>query len=198
MDEAERCHKLAYIAYGRLLAQGTAAEVIARQDLTTWAMLGPDLAALSEQLQGQPGVEQIAAFGDDAPRHRQRRARARDARCAQATRAPAARVEPVDTGLEDVFIHLMQQATDNWGRRSRASADLANVGVLAARAGGRSCSRSSCSCARDRITFAMIIGMPIIQLDAVRLRDQHRPEAPADRGDRRRTTASSRAASSRR
>ena len=34
---------------------------------------------------------------------------------------------------------------------------------------------------RDRLTFAMIIGMPIIQLDALRLRHQHRPEAPADR-----------------
>ena len=28
MDEAERCHRLAYIAYGKLLAQGTTAEVI--------------------------------------------------------------------------------------------------------------------------------------------------------------------------
>ncbi|WP_042567736.1 ABC transporter ATP-binding protein, partial [Ralstonia solanacearum] len=33
MDEAERCHKLAYIAYGELLAQGTAADVIASQRL---------------------------------------------------------------------------------------------------------------------------------------------------------------------
>ena len=30
MDEAERCHRLAYIFYGKLLAHGTAAEVIAR------------------------------------------------------------------------------------------------------------------------------------------------------------------------
>ena len=34
---------------------------------------------------------------------------------------------------------------------------------------------------RDRLTFAMIIGIPIIQLDALRLRHQHRPEAAADR-----------------
>ena len=31
MDEAERCHKLAYIAYGELLAQGTSAEIVASQ-----------------------------------------------------------------------------------------------------------------------------------------------------------------------
>lgn len=35
MDEAERCHKLAYIAYGKLLAQGTSKEVIESQDLAT-------------------------------------------------------------------------------------------------------------------------------------------------------------------
>ena len=28
MDEAERCHALAYIAYGKLLAHGTVREVI--------------------------------------------------------------------------------------------------------------------------------------------------------------------------
>src|SRR5207253_4702114 len=58
MDEAERCHKLAYIAYGRPLAQGTSAEVVASQDLATWSVEGDDLAALSAQLQGQPGVDQ--------------------------------------------------------------------------------------------------------------------------------------------
>jgi ABC-2 type transport system ATP-binding protein len=29
MDEAERCHRLAYIAWGTLLAAGTAAEIVA-------------------------------------------------------------------------------------------------------------------------------------------------------------------------
>src|SRR5436189_4324056 len=60
MDEAQRCHKLAYIAYGRLMSQGTAAEIIAEQGLTTWTVVGGDLEALSRSLKGQPGVEQIA------------------------------------------------------------------------------------------------------------------------------------------
>jgi ABC-2 type transport system ATP-binding protein len=64
MDEAERCHKLAYIAYGRLLALGTAAQVIAAQGLTTFAVQGPDLSALSERLRSMPGVEQTVAFGE--------------------------------------------------------------------------------------------------------------------------------------
>jgi ABC-2 type transport system ATP-binding protein len=113
MDEAERCHKLAYIAYGRLLVQGTAAEVVASQRLTTFAVFGPDLAALSEKLQGQPGVEQIAAFGDTL------HVTGADASTLEQTLqrtivGTSYRVEPVDTGLEDVFIHLMQQATDNF------------------------------------------------------------------------------------
>ena len=47
MDEAERCHRLAYIAYGKLLITGTADEVIAHSRLTTWAVTGPDLFALA-------------------------------------------------------------------------------------------------------------------------------------------------------
>jgi ABC-2 type transport system ATP-binding protein len=41
MDEAERCHKLGYILNGRLLAQGTAAEVVASQALVGWSVAGP-------------------------------------------------------------------------------------------------------------------------------------------------------------
>ncbi len=36
MDEAERCHRLAYIFSGHLLTHGTAAEVVADAHLTTW------------------------------------------------------------------------------------------------------------------------------------------------------------------
>src|ERR1700692_1357039 len=55
MDEAERCHKLAYIAYGKLLAQGTAREGIASQGLATWAIHGEHLSKLTEQLRKTPG-----------------------------------------------------------------------------------------------------------------------------------------------
>ena len=49
MDEAERCHRLAYIAYGNLLAHGTVAEVIEHVGLTTWSVSGPDLLRLAER-----------------------------------------------------------------------------------------------------------------------------------------------------
>ncbi|MFP3519571.1 hypothetical protein SB766_25660, partial [Pseudomonas sp. SIMBA_077] len=62
-DEAERCHKLAYIAYGKLLAQGTSREVIESQNLATWSIQGEHLSELSEKLRAMPGVDQTVVFG---------------------------------------------------------------------------------------------------------------------------------------
>lgn len=115
MDEAERCHRLAYIAYGRLMAQGTAAEIIAQQDLSTWAVSGENLQAIGDQLQGQPGVEQIAAFG--ASLHvTGRDAAALESTLQRLTAGTDWRLQPTDTGLEDVFIHLMKRSTDNFAQ----------------------------------------------------------------------------------
>ncbi len=111
MDEAERCHKLAYIAYGKLLAQGTAEEIVAGQQLATWSVEGDDLAGLSEQLRGAPGVEQTVVFGSVL------HVTGRDAALLAATVAQVAglgrRVAQTDTSLEDAFIHLMRSAEDN-------------------------------------------------------------------------------------
>ncbi len=117
MDEAERCHKLAYIAYGRLLAQGTAREVVAAQGLTTFSVRGPDLNALLQRLRAMPGVEQTVAFGETL-HVTGRDAAALERALRDATAAGGYDIAPVDTGLEDVFIHLMQGATDNWGSKS--------------------------------------------------------------------------------
>lgn len=111
MDEAERCHKLAYISDGRLLAQGTSREVIAAQGLTTWAVHGAGLAGLSDRLQTMPGVEQTVLFGEML------HVSGRDADLLERTlRAAAAgtvhQMEKVDTGLEDVFIYKMKQSAD--------------------------------------------------------------------------------------
>src|SRR5579871_2600705 len=62
MDEAERCHRLAYIAYGNLLAHGTVKDVVAHANLTTWSVRGPDLPKLGIELRRRPGVEQAVAF----------------------------------------------------------------------------------------------------------------------------------------
>jgi ABC-2 type transport system ATP-binding protein len=116
MDEAERCHKLAYISYGKLMAQGTAEEIIASQGLATWAISDGDLAAIAERLRGEPGIDQVAAFGSRL------HVTGRDAAALETTLRSALagtqyRAEPAQTGLEDVFIHLMDQSVDNYGPR---------------------------------------------------------------------------------
>jgi ABC-2 type transport system ATP-binding protein len=114
MDEAERCHKLAYISYGRLMAQGSAAEIVAGQGLTTWSVTGGDLASLAEKLRGQPGVEQVAVFG--AALHvTGRDAAALEATLRRETAGGGFHLAPSEVGLEDVFIHLMRRSSDNFG-----------------------------------------------------------------------------------
>jgi ABC-2 type transport system ATP-binding protein len=116
MDEAERCHRLAYIAYGALMAQGTADEIVAAQGLSTWEISGGDQTAIAERLRAEPGVEQIAAFG--ASLHvTGRDAPALEAALKRATDGTGSRIEATDTGLEDVFIHLMNRATDNYAAK---------------------------------------------------------------------------------
>ncbi|SAL79537.1 ABC transporter [Caballeronia peredens] len=117
MDEAERCHKLAYIAYGKLLAQGTASEVIASQNLSTWTIRGEHLSALSERLRQTPGVDQTVVFGSalhvSGSDHAALERVVRDV-----TQDGATHAERIDTGLEDVFIYLMSRSTDNFKAKS--------------------------------------------------------------------------------
>jgi len=111
MDEAERCHKLGYILYGRLLVQGTAEEVIASQSLTTWEVSGGDLPALAERLRGIPAVEQVAAFGNALHVTGSNRDALKSALAPLMNQA-GREWRDVEPGLEDVFIHLMHDADD--------------------------------------------------------------------------------------
>jgi ABC-2 type transport system ATP-binding protein len=105
MDEAERCHKLAYILEGKLLTHGTAAEVVAQARLATWSVSGPNLANLAEQLRSRPGVRQAAAFG--AALHVSGDDTAALEEAIAPFRTPEYEWQPIESGLEDVFIHLM-------------------------------------------------------------------------------------------
>lgn len=113
MDEAERCHHLAYLAYGNLLTQGSVDEVIAGSGLRTWEVSGPDLAALAATLRQVPDVEQVVAFGNTL--HVSGRDEARLGRALEPFLRGAHRAERVETRLEHVFISLMQTARDNYG-----------------------------------------------------------------------------------
>ncbi|AUN33736.1 ABC transporter ATP-binding protein [Niveispirillum cyanobacteriorum] len=115
MDEAERCHRIAYLAYGRLLADGTVEEVVAGSGLSTWHVSGPPdhIAALDRALRGQKGVSMIAPFGNtlhvsgpDAATLNATVARFRDQAGLDWRRG--------DPTLEDAFIHLMGSVPDNF------------------------------------------------------------------------------------
>jgi ABC-2 type transport system ATP-binding protein len=112
MDEAERCHRLAYIAYGNLLARGSAADVVAGARLTTWSVRGPALRELAAALRGRDGVEQVVAFGTNL-HVSGRDAQKLDAAIA-AVRDPQHEWQQISSGLEDVFISLMDEAKDNF------------------------------------------------------------------------------------
>ena len=113
MDEAERCHRLAYIAYGRLLAAGTAPEVVASRHLHTWALSGPALVGWAERLRHMPGVDLVASFGADM--HVSGRDADRlQASLAQSLAGTGVTWQPVPTSLEDAFIDLMRGTQDQF------------------------------------------------------------------------------------
>jgi len=108
MDEAERCHRLAYIAYGHLLATGTVGEIVAQEGLFTYEISGPDLYGYIDKLRGLPGVEQVVAFGVTL------HVSGRDGDALAASLAPYGAapltLRRIASNLEEVFISLMRKA----------------------------------------------------------------------------------------
>src|SRR5689334_9031496 len=115
MDEAERCHELAYIAYGKALARGTADEIIRDARLSVWSVAGEGAAALVEPLKEAPGVLSVAAFGNTV------HVTGQDEATLDAAVAPyrdRGRWERASANLEDVFVSLIARADDNFGPKA--------------------------------------------------------------------------------
>jgi ABC-2 type transport system ATP-binding protein len=112
MDEAERCHRISYISYGKMLATGTVDEVIKNAGLTTFVVTGPKLDEVAASLEGKPGVEQVAPFGTTLHVVGSDRKLLETTLREVASRA-GTRVEPGETSLEDVFIQFMAGSKDN-------------------------------------------------------------------------------------
>ena len=116
MDEAERCHEIAYIAFGEILTRGTVPEVILNSHLVTYTVstaTGENLSQLSSELAADPAVEMVAPFGTSL------HVSGRDAAGLEAAIAPylhqsGLHWERSAPSLEDVFIDLMGQAKDNF------------------------------------------------------------------------------------
>ncbi|WP_027582809.1 ABC transporter ATP-binding protein [Bradyrhizobium sp. Ai1a-2] len=113
MDEAERCHEIAYIAYGHLLAHGTVEEVIAGSALSTYTVTGDDLNVLTAELTGKGGIDMVAPFGTSLHVSGRDKA-ALDATVASYRNDPRWQWQDSEPSLEDVFIDLMGRARDNF------------------------------------------------------------------------------------
>ncbi len=112
MDEAERCHRINYIAYGRMIASGTVGEVVRDSGLFTFVLEGRGLEKAANELGKLPGVEQVAPFGASLhvvgtdPRLLEKSVKAY-------ARGAGLTVAKGETSLEDVFIKLMNDSTDD-------------------------------------------------------------------------------------
>ena len=116
MDEAERCHEIAYIADGKLLVHGTVEQVIAASHLTTYAVSaehGDGLNDPSDELTGRPGVDMVAQFGTSL-HVSGRDAHALDAAIADYRKRQDLTWKSAEPSLEDVFIDLMGKSKDNF------------------------------------------------------------------------------------
>ena len=112
MDEAERCHEIAYIAYGELMARGTAADIIRQSGLIAFVATGPGADRLAARLRDAPGVTAAAAFGTTL------HVCGPDRQALLEAIAPwradlSIKWEEAEPTLEDIFIHLMGKARDN-------------------------------------------------------------------------------------
>lgn len=105
MDEAERCHQIAYIAYGNLLVQGSTDEVIKQQQLVTWAVRGEKLTHLENQLLLLPGVEHTSLLGNVL------HVTGSDTALLSQSLTPFQpqyRLTKTETGLDDIFARLIK------------------------------------------------------------------------------------------
>ena len=178
MDEAERCHRLVYISYGKMLAAGTAPEVIAQAGLRTWAVVGPaarrrarcsSSSAAGWSCPSAPACMSAAPTHDDFPRwlaeHDPALARD-DADRADPDRARR-RLHRPDAGCAR---HRQLSAAPGRPSSSRRSAPRGGSDerpwrwALSLERIGAVLRKEFIQLRRDRLTFAMLIGVPIMQL----------------------------------
>jgi ABC-2 type transport system ATP-binding protein len=113
MDEAERCHRISYIAYGRMLATGTVDEVVRDAGLTTFVVRGPDVHRLAQEISSLLGVEQAAPFGTTLHVVGSDAAKLETSLSEFTKERHGISFERGETSLEDVFIQFMGGARDN-------------------------------------------------------------------------------------
>ncbi|MBB4123531.1 ABC transporter ATP-binding protein [Martelella radicis] len=113
MDEAERCHEIAYMAYGKLMVTGTVKEVVAASKLESYLITGAHVHDLQAELEKADGVDLVAPFGSSL--HVCGHDKAALERAVQPYRdRPDTECRPSEATLEDAFIYMMNASKDNF------------------------------------------------------------------------------------
>lgn len=112
MDEAERCHRIAILDHGALVADGTPAELTARLDGRTLLVTTAEPRRAQQAILGADGVISVAQIGNSL---RVLTAAGAGDACSRIAGALAragqpAEVESVRASLEDVFVAATQRA----------------------------------------------------------------------------------------
>lgn len=112
MDEAERCHKIIYIAYGNIMAQGSVDFVIKNTALHTLELEGKNLNELQQQLSNIPDIITMALFGEKL------HICGTDGNYLQKQLEPILKKYKIscretETSLEDAFIYYLKQSGEN-------------------------------------------------------------------------------------
>jgi ABC-2 type transport system ATP-binding protein len=110
MDEAERCHRLAFIFRGSVLDVGTPEEIVERRGLRCAEVVVDDAAGVATELRSLPDVDEVAHYGHvlrlatlrkvDPQQLAETVARRRGARIAQS--------RPARATVEDAFVSMVR------------------------------------------------------------------------------------------
>ena len=115
MDEAIQCDFITYIAYGKKLIDGKAADIPRMVGLVTYRVSGPDISALEAELRQETGVAQVARFGSVL--HVSGTDRGKLEAVVDKYRQHGTHDWTEKTSeLEEAFIYLMAGARDNFSR----------------------------------------------------------------------------------
>jgi ABC-2 type transport system ATP-binding protein len=104
MDEAERCHRLAFIFAGRLLDEGRPDEVIARRKLSAIEIEVADPERVREELRRRPEIESVEPYG-----HALRVVgRNIDLEAVVREVTTPTRIQPAHASVEDAFVSMVR------------------------------------------------------------------------------------------
>ena len=110
MDEAERCHRLAFIFRGSVLDVGSPDEIVERRGLSVIELITDDAIAAADYLRGQAVVDEVAPYGHvlRVATYAGQDAKATIEKLLGAQGIKVSRVRSARTTVEDAFVSMVR------------------------------------------------------------------------------------------